>query len=63
MKKPGIPLVKGATGDQARFNKATKENIEIITGQRGNKVAELSADAGLGDVIRTVNALLARLQQ
>lgn len=60
MKKPGIPAPP--KGDGERFGKAVKETLETMTGARGDKIAQLPSDAGIGDVIRTVNALLERLQ-
>ena len=42
--------------------KAIKENIEVITGQRGQKLPELPITATLADVIAWLNQLRATLQ-
>lgn len=63
MKKPGIPPVPRAP-DKARmdFDRATKERLEIICGERGEKIAAISADASMGDVIAKINEIVAALQ-
>ena len=61
VKKPAIP--KEPTDPiRARFDSALKENIEIIKGLRGNKVAVLDTNASLSDVITKVNNLIDLLQ-
>lgn len=44
------------------FDQAVKENIEIITGRRGEKIRALPDTASLADVISKVNEIVARLQ-
>lgn len=40
---------------------AIKENIEILTGQRRNRIQPLPATASLADVIAKVNQIIDRL--
>lgn len=58
MKKPGIPAVPKPGENRERFDKAIKETLETLTGARGTRINKLHADAGLADVIATINALL-----
>lgn len=58
MKKRRLPPIKATDS----FLDAVKENLEIITGQRGGKVEELPATATLDDVISKLNEIIARLQ-
>jgi hypothetical protein len=41
---------------------AMKENLEILFGQRGEKIAELPATASLTDVVAKLNELIRKLQ-
>ena len=61
MKKTAIPSVP--LDDKNReVLEALKENIEILTGQRGTKLTLLSANATLLQVISRVNAIINVLQ-
>ena len=61
MKKPAIPAIpKG--NDRSRFDQSIKENIEAITGIRGDKILALDANASLSDVIAKVNQIIEVLQ-
>lgn len=57
MKKPGLPDTRSQ-----EFLNAVKENIEIVTGRRGGKVAQLSKTATTAQIIEKLNELIARLQ-
>ena len=64
MPKRAIPsLPKSSIGSDRRvFDEAVKENLEVIMGQRGEKLLPLPTTATQADIIERVNALLARLQ-
>jgi hypothetical protein len=57
MKKPGIP-----SEPKDRFSRSVRENLEIITGQRGKKIEPLAKDASLSAVIEKINEILDALQ-
>lgn len=57
MKKPGIPRKP----DDA-FSKSIRERLEILSGERGEKIKLLKQDASLSDVINTVNQIITLLQ-
>lgn len=57
MRKPGLPDPRSP-----EFLNAVKENVEIITGRRGGKIAPLPTSATLPDVITKLNELIDRLQ-
>lgn len=48
--------------NQADINRAIKENLEQIMGQRGGRIAPLPATASADDVLAKVNEILERLQ-
>jgi hypothetical protein len=60
MMKPAIP--SPLTGSQPRINQAVKERLEIISGERGGRIARLPANASLADAIAALNRLLEVLQ-
>lgn len=60
-KKPAIPSTP-IDPEARRFNQAIKENLETITGARGDKIALLDPNAGLSDVIAKLNQILGVLQ-
>ncbi len=61
--KPGLPDTPlGFTPKQREFIDALRVNLEVIMGRRGTKIAPLSSNAQLSDVINTVNQLLTTLQ-
>ena len=62
VRKPNIPGVPKPGEDRRRFDAAVKENLETITGKRGEKIDLLNADASLDDVIAKVNEIVALLQ-
>ena len=61
MKRP-IPTPPMEGRPTQDFNKAVKENLEIIMGQRVTAIAPLSSSATLSDTIEKINEILARLQ-
>ena len=48
--------------NQQDINRAVKENLEQIMGQRLPEIKQLPAGASLSDVIAKVNELIVRLQ-
>ena len=58
LKKPSIqsgePTVKNI--------QSIKENIEIVTGRRGKKIALLAANASLTDTVAKLNEVITLLQ-
>lgn len=48
--------------DRYQFDVALKENLELITGQRGTVIKELSVNASQADIIKKINELIAVLQ-
>ena len=63
MKKPAIPsLSKLADPSQAKFNAAVKERLELLSGERGTKLAILPAGATLDEVIAKINELIGQMQ-
>lgn len=62
MRKPSIPQAPREGQPRGAFDQSIKETLEVITGQRGAKVAKLPADASLADVVAKVNELIDRLQ-
>lgn len=61
MKKPAIPAVSVQDQKVASLLRPIKENIEILTGQRGGSLTKLTADATLSDVINKLNTVIDRL--
>lgn len=49
--------------DQLAFNRAVKENLDIITGRSVMPIQKLDSTATLSDVISKINELLDRIQQ
>lgn len=63
MKKPSIPLITYDNAHALRgFYAAVRENIQIITGRRGGKIAALPASPTNEELAAKVNELLGRLQ-
>jgi hypothetical protein len=63
MKLRAIPPVPNANSPRDSFDAAVKENLEVITGRRGEKIAPLNAStATLADVVAKVNEILNRIQ-
>lgn len=62
MTKPAIPSVPKEGEARSRFDQAVKENIEVIRGDRGVKVAQLQTTATTAEIIAKINQLIALLQ-
>lgn len=60
--KRAIPPVPKPGDRRDGFDQAVRENLEIITGRRGEKLQALATTASLDDVIAKVNEIIARLQ-
>ena len=58
LKKPSIQ----SNEPNAKNVQSIKENIEILTGRRGKKVALLAANASLADTVAKLNEVLTLLQ-
>jgi hypothetical protein len=48
--------------NQLEINRAVKENIEQITGQRGGRIKPLSESASNAEIIAKINEIVDRLQ-
>lgn len=59
MKKPSIPAVQ--RDNHGLVLQALKDNVEIMTGQRRNTIAQLPPTATLSEVITTVNQIITTL--
>lgn len=62
MSKRSIPQVPKPGEPRDRFDQALKENIEVITGQRVDKIKQLPSTASTDEIIAKINELIARLQ-
>lgn len=60
--KRAIPQTPKPGERRDGFDQAVKENLEIITGRRGEKIQPLESTASTSDVIAKVNEIIARLQ-
>jgi hypothetical protein len=61
MRKPAIPAI-GIGTPQMDILLPMKENIEILTGQRGEKLKLLGENASLPEVIARLNKVIRLLQ-
>lgn len=62
MRKPAIPSVQGVTDKQvSALLRPIKENLEILTGQRGGSLTKLDDSATLSQVISKLNEVIDRL--
>lgn len=61
MKKPAIPAVSVKDQTVAVLLRPIKENIEILTGLRGESLTKLSSSATLSEVIDKLNEVIDRL--
>lgn len=52
--RPGLP--------RDGFDAAVKENLEILTGKRGEKIKPLADTASTAEIIAKINEIIARLQ-
>lgn len=57
-----IPSTAGIDPVVKRVLDATKENIELIKGRRGTKIASLSVSATNTEIVNKINEIIARLQ-
>lgn len=63
MSKRTIPAVpKASDAEMQRFLAPLKENLEIISGQRGGQVQKLPSTATTAQIIEKLNELIDRLQ-
>ncbi|MBX9869022.1 MAG: hypothetical protein K2X63_04435 [Burkholderiaceae bacterium] len=64
MPKRSIPNIPRSSADSDRraFDVAMKENLELITGQRGTKINSLASTATTADIIKKINELIDLLQ-
>lgn len=62
VKKPGIPSIPRNDPARISFDKAVKERLEIIGGDRGDIIQPLSLDASLPQAIAKLNEIIALLQ-
>lgn len=63
MAKRAIPQVpKRGNEPRQAFDAALKENIEILTGQRGGRIKTLVATATTAEIIAKINEIIDRLQ-
>jgi len=63
MKKPSIPSVPVSdNAARMKFDSIIKERVEIISGERGGKLAALPIDATLEQTIALINKLLLLIQ-
>lgn len=61
MKKPAIPAVSIQDQKIASLLRPIKENLEILTGQRGGSLTKLDSSATLSEVISKLNEVIDRL--
>lgn len=62
MKKRAIPQVPKPDQTRQAFDIALKENIEVITGRRDNRIDSLPANANTAAIISKINELIELLQ-
>ena len=62
MKKPSIPPAPTSDTARSHFDRAVKERLEIIGGERAGRISPLNASATLADVITKINELIDRIQ-
>lgn len=61
MRKPAIPAVSVQDQSVARLLRPIKENLEILTGLRGESLTKLDSSATLSEVITKLNEVIDRL--
>lgn len=61
MRKPAIPAVNVADQRVAALLRPIKENLEILTGLRGESLTKLDSSATLSEVITKLNEVIDRL--
>lgn len=62
MSKRAVPQVPRPGDPRDKFDAAVKENLEVLTGQRGEKIRSLPESASTADIIAKVNEIIDRLQ-
>lgn len=62
MKKPGIGDIPPGDPTLRTVLQALKTNVEIITGRREARIADLPPNPSTTDIARKINEILARLQ-
>ena len=62
MKKPAIPSVPTMDTARVRFDASIKERLEIIGGERSDKLRLLESGSTLEETIAKVNELIGVLQ-
>jgi Zn-finger domain-containing protein len=63
MKRAIPPVPTSEDYAVTRFNRAVKEQLEVLSGVRRGRVEPLPADAALGDVITAINQIINKLQE
>ena len=63
MTRRSIPTVPRSDKARMDFDAAVKERLEVMGGERGEKIRLLPADASLAEAVAKVNELIARMQQ
>jgi hypothetical protein len=61
MRKPAIPAIAVKDQTIAVLLRPIKENIEILTGLRGESLTKLNSSATLSEVITKLNEVIDRL--
>jgi hypothetical protein len=61
MRKPSIPAVNIPDQKISSLLRPMKQNIEIMTGLRGDPISELPSNATTAQIISTINAIIVRL--
>ena len=62
MSKRAMTLPKSVDAARTRFDEAVRENLQIITGQRGDRLAELPSTATQAEIIDKLNEIIRCLQ-
>ena len=64
MPKRGIPNIpRSSIGTERQtFDEVVKETLEVLTGQRVDKIAKLSGTATNAQIIDKINEIIGRLQ-
>lgn len=60
--KAGLPAIQSLPKEIREFLAPVYENMEVITGVRGEPIKALPADATLDEVVAKINEIIARLQ-
>lgn len=60
--KRAIPSVPRPGDPRDKFDAALKENLEIMTGRRGDKIKPLAETATTAEITAKINEIIERLQ-